>query len=226
MNPGDRSRNTSTSILTKFTRASAPFISTFLLVHLSAPLLANVGGSSLSSNAMLLGREYYQTPFGEKYLLLTPLAIHVASGLAHRLLTPSSKQPRKATSTLSLAAYSALIFVPIHFFTHRLAPTNTSPPIFAVGPAELDYEFWCSWALYAGLVVSVVVHAVEGVNILCTTWFGTTRLSSRIRKLVAGAAAVPVMLGLWTLSREPLMALSSTVERYAACLTTLWVYRV
>ena len=104
----------------------------------------------------------------------------------------------------------------------------------AVGPAELDYEFvktglsrfpWRSWALYSGLVVSVLVHAVEGVNIIRASWVGT-RLSSQTRRLIVGAAALPVMLGLWTLSREPLMALSSTVERYSACFTSLWVYRV
>lgn len=182
-----------------------------------------------------MGREYYQTPFGEKYLLLTPFVIHVASGIARRLFAPPSKQPRKLTSTLSLAAYTALVFVPIHVFTHRLVPTDASPPILAVGPAELDYEFvktgltrfpWRSWALYTGLVASVAVHAVEGMNILRTTWLGASQLSSRTRKLVAGAAALPVMLGLWTLSREPLMALSSTVERYSSCLTTFWVYRI
>ena len=53
MNPADRPRKTSTSILVKLAHASAPFLSTFLLVHLSAPLLANVGGSRLSSNVMV-----------------------------------------------------------------------------------------------------------------------------------------------------------------------------
>lgn len=181
-----------------------------------------------------MGREYYQTPFGEKYLLLTPFVIHVASGVARRLCAPASKQLRKLTSLLSLAAYASLVFLPIHVFTHRLAPTDMSSPILAVGPAELDYEFvktglsrfpWRSWALYTGLVVSVLVHAVEGANILRTTWLGA-RLPSRTRKLIAGAAALPVVLGLWALSREPLMALSSTVERYSACFTTLWVYRL
>ena len=184
----------------------------------------------------LLGREYYQTPFGEKYLLLTPFVVHVASGIARRLIGPTpSKQPRRLTSPLSLAAYASLVFLPLHVFTHRLAPTDaSSPAIMAVGPAELDYEFvktglsrfpWRSWALYSGLVVSVLVHAVEGVNIIRASWVGT-RLSSQTRRLIVGAAALPVMLGLWTLSREPLMALSSTVERYSACFTSLWVYRV
>ncbi|KAF8839861.1 hypothetical protein BDN67DRAFT_969385 [Paxillus ammoniavirescens] len=232
----DKPRTRSTSILTKFAHGSAPFLSTFLLIHLSAPALATIGGSSLSSNVMLLGREYYQTVFGERYLLLTPLAIHVASSMSKRLIAPSSKPPRKLTSTLSITAYSALlVFLPIHFITHRLAPADASPPIFAVGPSELDYEFvktglarfpWRSWALYTGLVASVLVHAVEGINIIGATWLGAPRISSRARKLVAGAAAFPVLLGVWTLSREPLMGLSSVVERYGAAFNRLWVYRL
>ncbi|KAF9239159.1 hypothetical protein BU15DRAFT_47094 [Melanogaster broomeanus] len=225
-----------TSMLTKLAHGSAPFLSTFLLIHLSAPVLANVGGSSLSSNVMLLGREYYQTVLGERYLLLAPLAIHVTSSVAKRLLSPSSSRPRKLTSTLSLTAYSALfIFVPIHFITHRLAPADAAPPIFAVGPSELDYEFvktglaqfpWRSWALYTGLVASVLLHTVEGIQVIMTAQFGAARISSVKRRLVAGAAALPVLLGVWTLSREPLMALSSVVGRYSASFTSSWVYRL
>ncbi|KAF9228824.1 hypothetical protein BS17DRAFT_724684 [Gyrodon lividus] len=231
----DKPQTRSTSILTKLAQGSAPFLSIFLLIHLSAPALASVGGSSLSSNVMLLGREYYQTVLGERYLLLTPLAIHIASSVTKRLISPSSKPPRKLTSTLSITAYSALLFVPIHFITHRLAPADASPPIFAVGPSELDYEFvktglarfpWRSWALYTGLVASVLMHAVEGINVMRTTWLGAARISSGTRKVVAGAAALPVLLGVWTLSREPLVALSSVVERYSASFTRVWVYRL
>lgn len=46
-------RTTVTGILTKLAHGSAPFISTFLLIHLSAPALANLGGSSLSSQVMV-----------------------------------------------------------------------------------------------------------------------------------------------------------------------------
>jgi succinate dehydrogenase hydrophobic anchor subunit len=156
--------------------------------------------------------------------------------VAKRLLSPPSSKPRKLTSTLSLAGYSALlVFVPIHFITHRLAPTDAASPIFAVGPSELDYEFvktglaqfpWRSWALYTGLVASVLLHAVEGMQVIMTTQLGAARVSSGKRRLVAGAVALPVLLGVWTLSREPLMALSSVVGRYSASFTSSWVYRI
>lgn len=44
---------TASSILTLLAHGSAPFISTFLLVHLSAPIVANIGGSGLASSVMV-----------------------------------------------------------------------------------------------------------------------------------------------------------------------------
>ncbi|KAG2073491.1 hypothetical protein BDR04DRAFT_1010589 [Suillus decipiens] len=225
------------AVLTNVAHISAPFLSVFLIVHLSAPVLANVGGSSLSSNVMLLGREYYQTGFGERYLLFIPLTAHVASSIVKRILNLRSAPPPKITSTLSLAAYSALlVFLPIHFYTHRVSPTNPAPPIFAVGPSEVDYEFikiglarfpWRSWILYGGLVASVMLHAVEGAQIIQASRFPSwkLRIRPRTRKIVAGAAAVPILAGLWMLSKEPLMVFASLAERYEAAFARCWVYR-
>ena len=41
------------SYLTVISHASAPFITTFALIHLSAPAMGVVGGSSLSSQVMV-----------------------------------------------------------------------------------------------------------------------------------------------------------------------------
>jgi hypothetical protein len=185
----------------------------------------------------LLGREYYQTAFGERYLLFIPLAAHVASNITKRIINPRSASPRKITSTLSLAAYSTLlVFLPIHFYTHRVFPADPSPPIFAVGPSEVDYEFiktglarfpWRSWILYGGLVASVMLHAVEGAQIIQASRFASRkfRMRPRTRMIVAGAAVVPLLAGLWTLSKEPLMVFASLAERYEAAFTRSWVYR-
>ncbi|KAF9009505.1 hypothetical protein BDQ17DRAFT_1323060 [Cyathus striatus] len=89
-------------VLTTVSHASSTFISTFLLVHLSAPALANLGGGSLASQTMLLGREYYQTSLTEPLLLLTPLSVHALSGLLRRLLSPAPKtNPSPVTGALS-----------------------------------------------------------------------------------------------------------------------------
>jgi hypothetical protein len=46
-------RRRAEAILTNVTHLSAPFLTVFVIVHLSAPTLANIGGSSLSSNVMV-----------------------------------------------------------------------------------------------------------------------------------------------------------------------------
>ncbi|KAI6143980.1 hypothetical protein BKA82DRAFT_4179250 [Pisolithus tinctorius] len=259
---------------------SAPFLSTFLLVHLSAPIAANVGGSGLASSVMLLGREYYQTMFGERYLLFLPFAVHVTSSVAKRVIltfasdssstSPSSHSPaqsekpfvpkprpriRKLTSLLSISAYTALfLFVPIHVATHRLLPAeadtlawpSTDVDLEPLGSSELDYEFvktaiktwpWRSWILYTGIVGCVLVHAAQGASVIYARYIrGRVGLRSRPsprrssgnalglargNKKAAGAG-----WGLWVLSREPTLALSSVIQRYQITLMGSWVYRL
>ncbi|KAJ6570101.1 hypothetical protein DFH09DRAFT_982623 [Mycena vulgaris] len=229
-------------VLTKLIHGSAPFITTFLFIHLTAPMLANLGGSSLASQTMLLGREYYQTDLGEKYLLLGPLAVHSLSGIAKRVLSPTKAPPRPWTSLLSLTGYAnMIIFLPVHFMTHRALPMNPAAPIHALGPAELDFEYvkyglatwpWRSWFLYGGLVAGVVLHAVDGERLLYNTYFGETmgriKMAARKRLLAIGLGlvAVPVLSGMFIMSKEPLMILSSTAERFQASFTQFPFYRV
>ncbi|KAI0062039.1 hypothetical protein BV25DRAFT_1991716 [Artomyces pyxidatus] len=226
------------SILTKLTHGSAPFITTFVMIHLSAPAMANLGGSSLSSQVMLLGREYYQTSFGEKYLLFAPLLVHTGAATLKRIISPHP--PRRATSPLTVTGYATMmLLLPIHFATHRLYPMDPSSPIGAIGPSELDYEFvktglqsWPgrSWLLYGALVLGVSLHAADGMHIMWTMWMpgakgAFLRLSRRTRRLLAGAAALPVLSGLFVLAREPLLAFASMAERYRSVFTHSFVYR-
>ncbi|KDQ59726.1 hypothetical protein JAAARDRAFT_127085 [Jaapia argillacea MUCL 33604] len=231
-------RRTALPYLTKIAHGSASFIGTFLLIHLTAPVLANLGGSSLSSQVMLLGREYYQTSFGEKYLVLLPLVAHCTTSIAKRLLSP---QPIRPWSTLlSVTGYAAFgIFLPIHFITHRVNPSDPSSPIYSVGPAELDYEFvkvglqtwpWRSWMLYAGLVGCVALHASEGMNLIWNTWLrgslGKPSVSQKTRRIGAGAAAGLVLSGLLVVSLEPLMTFMSLASRYQESFSKTWIYRL
>ncbi|KAJ7220171.1 hypothetical protein GGX14DRAFT_585889 [Mycena pura] len=234
-------RQTALPALTKIIHGSAPFIGTFLLIHLTAPMLANLGGSSLASQTLLLGREYYQTNFGEKYLLLGPLAIHSLSGIVKRVLSPLKAPPRPWTSLLSLTGYANMIFfLPIHFMTHRVFPTNPAAPIHALGPAELDFEYvkyglatwpWRSWFFYGGLVVCVVLHTVDGQRLLFNTYFGetlgrvNTAARKRFRAIGIGLLALPVLSGIFMMSKEPLMTFPSTVERFQACFAQAPWYR-
>ncbi|KZT36193.1 hypothetical protein SISSUDRAFT_87574 [Sistotremastrum suecicum HHB10207 ss-3] len=154
-----------------------------LLPVLSPPLVANVGGSEAASQVMLLGREYYQTSFGEPWLVFGPLAVHVAAGVLRRalLLTPThheasedlERETRKPTtliwsrlkrlSLLQITAYPPLIFLPIHTLVNRFYPMTPGPPIDSLGPGELDYAFvkvgfqgW-SWGVRSWLVYGTLV---------------------------------------------------------------------
>ena len=190
----------------------------------------------------LLGREYYQTPFGERYLVLAPLVIHPLASIAKRLFSPgvgSQKpwsQPRPITSVLSSTGYLTLsLFLPIHYFTHRVYPAIAEAPIHSFGPAELDYEFvktglqtWPlrSWFLYIGLVGCVALHSVEGISIITGVQFGKAVVPRSRRKLLSLIVGVPALTGLYFISRETLWALTSSVQSYVAAFSGSVVYRV
>ncbi|RPD59311.1 hypothetical protein L226DRAFT_488947 [Lentinus tigrinus ALCF2SS1-7] len=216
--------------LTKIAYGSAPFITVFALIHLTAPVMANLGGTSLASQVMLLGREYYQTPFGEKYLVLAPLVIHPISATMKRLLAPRVARP--ITSILSVTGYSAAVVVALHFFTHRIAPSDPAAPIYSVGPSELDYEYvkfalhewpWRGFVSYIGLTAVVAWHAAEGLSIIWNAWlrpgFGALRQSAQSRAVGAFLSILPVVTGLYFMWQEPLMVFASHAARFKAAFT-------
>jgi len=161
-------RQTLLPILTKLQHAPTPFMTVFLLVHLSAPVIANIGGSEAASQVMLLGREYYQGR-GEPWLVYGPLALHVVAGILKRgilsLPVPISsrsgntgtandngdngldQKPKKRPfpfsrpTVLTATAYISLLLIPVHINLNRLLPSSPSPPVNSLGPGELDYEF-------------------------------------------------------------------------------------
>ena len=249
-------RRTAVDVLTKLVHGSAPFISTFLLIHLSAPALASLGGSSLSSQVMvstfslsgpprtyaetkqILGREYYQTSFGHKYLVVAPLLVHSACGVAKRLFAP--RTARKLSSLFALTGYSSmLLFLPIHYLVHRVYPADPLPPIYSVGPAELDFEYvkyglhtwpWRSWCLYAGLTAAVTWHAAEGMQIIWNTYFkerfGGWKCTLKSHLANVAAVVVPVLFGVFTIAQEPSFAFLSSISRFNAAFRNCWVFRI
>ncbi len=86
----------------------------------------------------------YQTVLGERYLVFTPLLVHTTSAFLKRLFSSSTPRParpatRPLTSALSMTGYAtAVILLPVHFYTHRLAPSDPAPPISSLSPSELD----------------------------------------------------------------------------------------
>jgi len=82
----------------------------------------------------MLVREYYQTLFGERYLVFGPLLIHTTSVLLKRFFSP--RPPRPLSSALSVTGYASALLLPIHVIIHRLAPLSSIP-----SPSELDFEY-------------------------------------------------------------------------------------
>lgn len=178
----------------------------------------------------MLGREYYQTVFGERYLVFGPLLVHTTSALLKRIFSTTPQLPRSLSSALSVTGYaSAFLFLPIHVITHRLAPLSSLP-----SPSELDYEFvktalhgWPvrSTVLYTALVLGVALHAADGLGIIWATWAPKKVPGRRARRALAGAAMLPVLTGLAVIAYEPLYAFSFTVARYRTSLAHSFVYR-
>jgi succinate dehydrogenase/fumarate reductase cytochrome b subunit len=169
----------------------------------------------------LLGREYYQTSFGERYLLLTPFFAHVGCGALKRLVSP--RQPRPWTNALTATGYILAFFmVPLHYLTHRLLPSDPSPPINLFGPSELDYEFvktaMHAWPVrvgvgYAVLSVMALAHMFEGMSILQRS-IGIKSLSKTARKVATTVLALPILSGLLVLAREPLLTFGPRSVRF------------
>ncbi|TFK45628.1 hypothetical protein OE88DRAFT_1715324 [Heliocybe sulcata] len=206
--------------LTRIAQGSSSFIGIFLAIHLTAPAMANLGGSSLASQVMLLGREYYQTPFGEASLVLAPIGIHAFTSITKRYAM-------------------FFVFAPIHFITHRLNPTSPDAPIYSVGPSELDYEFvkvglqtwpWRNWLLYTGLVICTALHAAEGSSLVMSTFFANSfdrkRWRARTRRTVAALSTIPVLTGVLSMATEPLMTFSSLALRYHESFTKSYIFRL
>lgn len=197
----------------------------------------------MSHDFQLLGREYYQTVLGEPLLLLAPLSVHMITGPLRRLLSPPGKPPRPWTHVLSLTGYSSLLFFfPIHYGVHRSYPSLDIPSIDSVGPSELSYEFvktglktWPirSWLLYGGLVIGITLHMVDGASIIYNNLVkrsGGSVMKHRTRRtrqaLALLAVALPVLSGLYFLSKESFMTFPSMIARYKAAFLESYIFQV
>ncbi|EJD06299.1 uncharacterized protein FOMMEDRAFT_77423 [Fomitiporia mediterranea MF3/22] len=232
-------RRTLVPYLTTASHVPAPLVSAFLLVHLSAPIVANIGGASLSSS--LLGREYYQGAPRELLFVFGPLGLHVSASILKRLLSPYP--PRPLRSLLSVAGYTAATLLPIHVLIHRIYSTDPSPPISSIGPAQLDFSFVQhalskfpirSLLMYGALAGASILHALEGFSLLYDTYVANPEEpkrwdKSRVqRRRIAGAMGIlAVAGGLYALWSEPIgMPLPSLLARFDAVLSKSFVYRI
>ncbi|KAL8278471.1 hypothetical protein RQP46_009161 [Phenoliferia psychrophenolica] len=80
-------------------RVSAMSFSTFLVLHLSAPIASAIAPSgkaeSYASGFMLLGRVWYQGEWTEAAIVWGSLAVHIASGSLGRLVKAAERAERR-----------------------------------------------------------------------------------------------------------------------------------
>ncbi|KAG9095117.1 hypothetical protein FS749_011048 [Ceratobasidium sp. UAMH 11750] len=187
-----------------------PFITTFILIHLTAPAVASIGGMNAASQVMLLGREYYHGVPQEDLLVFTPITLHVAASLAKRLAKmvgalrrtrvgdikeKSAKDYRiiSPANALQLTGYPLLLLLSPHITTHRVHPSTPSPPISSISPSEFDFSFvnfglknWPvrSWIMYSVLVGAGVMHVTYGAPIV---WRTILRLLKKVGIVRSGS---------------------------------------
>ncbi|KAI6017540.1 hypothetical protein BKA83DRAFT_4481123 [Pisolithus microcarpus] len=210
-----KQRKTSSDCVVHFddarARLSTIFLSTFLVIHLSAPIAANIGGSRLASSVMV-EREYYQIAFGERYLLPFLFAIHVTSSVVALTLASNSFSPsggpstpkshvriRKLRSLLRISAYAALFFfVPTRAVIHRLLPTEVDAPACLRATSTQTHL-----SLSRSSLSCVPVRVAEVASIIYTWHIGYLRLATvevfaspsggNRTTVVAGATTLPVL---------------------------------
>jgi hypothetical protein len=188
----------------------------------------------------LLGREYYQTSFGESYLLLAPLGCHIAAGLTRRGLiwfrkiTRSKELHLTKPSLLVTTAYVAMALVPIHFLVNREYPSIDEAPIFGLSPSQLNFEYvkfgldrWPvrSWLLYGLMVPAVCLHGAEGMMTICRKRLRPSLHPGGWLRYVASTASFLALAGLFTMSRESISVYAGEAARFLAAYTKSTFYR-
>jgi len=209
-------------VVTQIQSASALGFTTFLVLHLAAPLGAAFGLDA--SGVMLLTREYYQTPPLEPLLVWGSLAAHVVSSTVRRILLGVPRRP----SLNSLAGYLLVPMVLGHAWTHRIAPARLG-----VSPSLLSYQFvsysmathpLSSWAIYGSLSLAACYHTASGLRMILSGRRKAARLpDSNLCKATYGAVVCGLGLGLVNLAGEGSEVPLWLGKRYAEVLKAAYV---
>lgn len=110
-----------------------------MVVHLAAPVSAIWGGEGSASGTMIIGRELYQSGFGEKALIATAL-LHLSASASKRLLMMKRSHwkwpPFSSFSWHSIAGFILTPLLAIHSYKHRWYPSQLG-----ISPAFIDYGY-------------------------------------------------------------------------------------
>ncbi|KAL5906762.1 hypothetical protein ACKVV1_011166 [Pyricularia oryzae] len=178
--------------LARIQRYSSYAFSIFTTVHLATTSIVPLLTRSVSSSEsyLLLSREIYQTRISEPLLVAVPLAAHILSGLALRLVrrsqnlkryggaTPGVMVPAKSRGRgrepsawpqltyTAAAGYGAAAAVFAHAFVNRGLPLLVEGDSADVGLAYVAHGFArhpaVAWVAYTSLLAVTAGHVVWG----------------------------------------------------------------
>ncbi|KAI7895006.1 uncharacterized protein EV154DRAFT_477781 [Mucor mucedo] len=160
-------------ILTKVQAGSAVVFSTFVVMHGAQIVSANVGGSSLANNWIMLGRPFYQDEHLEGLLVTGSALTHVAAGLAKlgiRLYW--NKKTGQGSHLLPYHAATGYALIPLaglHYYLVRHLPVDYYGDSSFI---DFGYIAWglqnkpvFTYGLHLALVVAGVYHSVSGIQV-------------------------------------------------------------
>ncbi|MCJ1334939.1 hypothetical protein MMC09_000205 [Bachmanniomyces sp. S44760] len=169
-------------IVQRIQKYSSYTFTAYLAAHITNTSILPLITQSISSSDtyLLLTRPYYQSPISEPLLVIAPLALHVASGIALRLVrrrqtairhgaenrTERRKIAWPRLSGTSALGYVLLPFVAGHVAINRLLPLWVEGGSSGVGLQYVGHTFArlpvISWVGYTALVGVGSFHFVWG----------------------------------------------------------------
>lgn len=161
-------------LLTKVQAGSAIVFSTFAVMHGAQILTANVGGSALANNWIMLGRPFYQDEHLEGILVTGSALTHVVAGLAklgirlywnNKLTIPNpALLPHHA-----LAGYLLIPLAGLHYYLVRHLPVDYYGDSSFI---DFGYVAWglqnkpvFTYGLHIALIAAGAYHLISGTNV-------------------------------------------------------------
>ncbi|KAL2758298.1 hypothetical protein ACRALDRAFT_2040521 [Sodiomyces alcalophilus JCM 7366] len=234
--------------LTRIQRYSSYLIPVFTSIHLTTTSLIPLLSRSVpaSESYLLQVREIYQTPLSEPYLVVLPIAAHVLSGLAVRLIRrarnlkryygvpstarkplPSGPRIWPSISDVAVSGYVFAAALAAHVAVNRLLPLLVEGHSADVGLAFVGHGFArhpvLSWSAYAVLLVAGCGHMVWGA----AKWAGIAPVGLGLRGALGyapsrGSVAAAEWVDDTTLVRRRRRRVWWAIQGAAAALAGLW----
>ncbi|PNS20805.1 hypothetical protein CAC42_2736 [Sphaceloma murrayae] len=209
--------------LVKSQKYSSYAFTAFLSMHITNTSLIPLLTRSVPASEpyLLLTRPYYQSPLAEPLVVLAPLAVHLASGLALRLYRrkeelrmygAEEKGDRRKISWPRISGTSQLGYAMAgllagHVYVNRVLPLRVHGGSSSVNLSYVSHAFarhgWVSTAGFAALVSVGVAHMVWGMSkwlgvapTQIVVWGGEGRREKRRRWWVLNGV-VALVAGVW-----------------------------